>query len=635
MEAWGTPQDAYQFIRQRPAIRSWTTAAMNLRQELEIQEEVIGKLDLYRTCSESEVDQTGGFYDVGDNSFCRMIEEKLSMISDEKIALEDLLKRANTEFPNDENVVDLHEKYGRLFKETVLPDDLQAHLDDFYNNDGGERYERLRANTLGVTMTKVIKEEFEKLESLKIGDDSFACNTSLEIFYEKFNRISRMDDDLFTYEVEISGLANISCNLNEEADSEQQMTHRSGDDMEYDPSNVEFTEWLASNFYNHKTIDHYTKNALWIYWARGDDEVELTDEESSDSDDEDEVAEIFRIDTNVFDFETPMCRAFKEFNYLLQINPDVLTKNIEGFKTYKDYKDDWIYEWNKDVTWVHERPWTDNGVWEEPTPVRHHCEPFNYKNGCSEWLTCSWKDDGYCNGGNLPGAYIVGNTLRYQDLEWTSLEKKSTKLVKHQSSGILCGAENLAADHLSRLENPYLGVFTEEEIANKFPDEHLMMLKAKPNDDEPWLCPDNIIRRCVAGSKILEILEHCHYGPTGGHHSASITGRKVYESGFFCPSIFKDARDYVMKCDACQMGLGNISSRSEMPQNNIHAFRTAYKTPTGCTPFRLVYGKACHLTVEIKHKAYWVLKQCNMDLAAVAKNHFKELNELMELRDGA
>ncbi|GJY90129.1 reverse transcriptase domain-containing protein, partial [Tanacetum coccineum] len=98
---------------------------------------------------------------------------------------------------------------------------------------------------------------------------------------------------------------------------------------------------------------------------------------------------------------------------------------------------------------------------------------------------------------------------------------------------------------------------------------------------------------------------------------------------------------------------GNISSRSEMPQNNIQsvgynpknwsekhddalwAFRTAYKTPTGCTPFRLVYGKACHLLVEIKHKAYWVLKQCNMDLTAATKSCFIELNELMELRDGA
>ncbi|GKC87321.1 hypothetical protein Tco_1147970 [Tanacetum coccineum] len=122
------------------------------------------------------------------------------------------------------------------------------------------------------------------------------------------------------------------------------------------------------------------------------DLVELTDEESSDSDDEDEVAKIFRIETNVFNFKTPLCRAFKEFNYLLQIDPDVLTKDIDGFKTYKEYKDGWIYEWNKDVPWVHERPWTKNGVWKEPTPVKHH-----------------W---------NLPGAYIIGNTLRYQDLEW-------------------------------------------------------------------------------------------------------------------------------------------------------------------------------------------------------------------------
>ncbi|GKE63820.1 hypothetical protein Tco_1514187, partial [Tanacetum coccineum] len=53
-------------------------------------------------------------------------------------------------------------------------------------------------------------------------------------------------------------------------------------------------------------MDHYTKKALWIYWIRGDDEVELTDEESSNSDGEDEVAEIFRIETNVFDFETPL-----------------------------------------------------------------------------------------------------------------------------------------------------------------------------------------------------------------------------------------------------------------------------------------------------------------------------------------
>ncbi|GKC62804.1 reverse transcriptase domain-containing protein [Tanacetum coccineum] len=141
------------------------------------------------------------------------------------------------------------------------------------------------------------------------------------------------------------------------------------------------------------------------------------------------------------------------------------------------------------------------------------------------------------------------------------------------------GAANLAADHFSRLENLDLGTFIEDEITDEFPNEHLMILKAELNDDESWyadydepyafrLCPDNVMRRCIAGSEIIKILAHCHYRPIGGHHSASITRRKVYESGFFWPSIFKDAKDYVMRCDACQRSR-NISSRSEMPQNNI------------------------------------------------------------------
>nr|GFB00357.1 hypothetical protein [Tanacetum cinerariifolium] len=96
-------------------------------------------------------------------------------------------------------------------------------------------------------------------------------------------------------------------------------------------------------------MDHYKKKALWIYWIRGDDEVELTDDESYNN--EDEVAKVFRSDTNIFDFETPMCKVFKEFNCLLQIDPNLLTKDIKGFKTYDEYKDVWIYEWNKDVPW--------------------------------------------------------------------------------------------------------------------------------------------------------------------------------------------------------------------------------------------------------------------------------------------
>ncbi|GJY48447.1 hypothetical protein Tco_0438403 [Tanacetum coccineum] len=178
---------------------------------------------------------------------------------------------------------------------------------------------------------------------------------------------------------------------------------------------------------NYKTMDIFTKGALWDYWKLGSDEIEPTNEETSnleetDHDDEQEIGEIFRIETNLFDYETPLC---EEFNYLLKIDPDVLTKDIKGFKTYDEYKDDWIYKWNKDVPWVHEKTWTDTRVWTEPTPVIHCCKPFNYKNGCSEWPTYNWRKDGYYNGGNLPGAYIIRNSIHYQDFEWYEALKNS------------------------------------------------------------------------------------------------------------------------------------------------------------------------------------------------------------------
>ncbi|GKE30497.1 hypothetical protein Tco_1445881 [Tanacetum coccineum] len=179
-----------------------------------------------------------------------------------------------------------------------------------------------------------------------------------------------MDNDLFTYEVKI---ANIPCNSKMDDDSE-----------------------------------HGTDNDMG-----GVDEVELTDEES---DDEDEITEVFRIDTNIFGYETPLCSAFNEFNYLL-------------------------------------KPWLDNGIWKEPTPVKHSCKPFNYKTGCSEWPTCSWMDDGYCNGGNLPGTYIIGNQLHYQDLEWyEALEDSELKDEALRNKAIMEGFIKEDDDDESRYE---------------------------------------------------------------------------------------------------------------------------------------------------------------------------------------
>nr|GEV20799.1 reverse transcriptase domain-containing protein [Tanacetum cinerariifolium] len=121
--------------------------------------------------------------------------------------------------------------------------------------------------------------------------------------------------------------------------------------------------------------------------------------------------------------------------------------------------------------------------------------------------------------------------------------------------------------------------------------------------DDPFLfkiCADQVIQRYVNGPEAIDILKACHYGPTGGHHGVNYTAKKL------------DKLD-----DA------------------LWAFRTAYKTPIGCTTYKLVYGKVCHLPIELEHKAYWALKHANFDLQTAGDHRKVQLNELNELRDQA
>ncbi|GJW22073.1 reverse transcriptase domain-containing protein [Tanacetum coccineum] len=79
----------------------------------------------------------------------------------------------------------------------------------------------------------------------------------------------------------------------------------------------------------------------------------------------------------------------------------------------------------------------------------------------------------------------------------------------------------------------------------------------------------------------------------------------------------------------------NRASWFDKLDDALWAFRTAFKTPIGCTPYKLVYRKSCYLPIEFEHKAYWALKHANFDLKTVGDHQKIQLNELNELRDQA
>nr|GFA48257.1 reverse transcriptase domain-containing protein [Tanacetum cinerariifolium]GFA49295.1 reverse transcriptase domain-containing protein [Tanacetum cinerariifolium] len=139
------------------------------------------------------------------------------------------------------------------------------------------------------------------------------------------------------------------------------------------------------------------------------------------------------------------------------------------------------------------------------------------------------------------------------------------------------GAENLAADHLSQLENPHQNVLDPTEINESFPLETLNLVSTRGNSGTPWFADFAIYHvgnfvvngmSCVHDQEAIDILKACHYAPTGGHHGPNYTAKKVFNLGFYWPTIYRDAQDLVKNYDIYQRQ-GKISQRDEMPQKSI------------------------------------------------------------------
>ncbi|KOM28668.1 hypothetical protein LR48_Vigan561s005800 [Vigna angularis] len=184
-------------------------------------------------------------------------------------------------------------------------------------------------------------------------------------------------------------------------------------------------------------------------------------------------------------------------------------------------------------------------------------------------------------------------------IRWMLLLQEFDLQIKDRS-----GAQNLVADHLSRIER----VGNEVDVLpihDNFPDESLLMIssshptpwfahivnflvasvfpplasraqiaKIKSDAkyyiwDDPYLwklCSDQVTKRCILDHEIDSVLQFCHASSPGGHLGIQRTARRVLDCGFYWPSIFKDAERICSTCEPCQKAGGSISQRQEMPQ---------------------------------------------------------------------
>nr|GEX46680.1 reverse transcriptase domain-containing protein [Tanacetum cinerariifolium] len=233
------------------------------------------------------------------------------------------------------------------------------------------------------------------------------------------------------------------------------------------------------------------------------------------------------------------------------------------------------------------------------------------------------------------------------------------------------GTKNLAADHLSRLDYPHKDVLENKDINENFLLEtlgptgghHGTNFTTKKVFDAGFLWSTiyreahELVTRCDTCQRQGKILQHDEM-PQNEIQVCEIFD--VWGINFIGPFPSSRGNKYILvavdylskwveaktsgQVEVSNRGLKRILERtvgenraswSEKLEDALRAFRTAYKTPIGCTAYKLVYGKSCHLPIELEHKVYWALKHANFDLNTKGDHRKIQLNELNELRDQA
>ncbi|GJY87996.1 reverse transcriptase domain-containing protein [Tanacetum coccineum] len=238
-------------------------------------------------------------------------------------------------------------------------------------------------------------------------------------------------------------------------------------------------------------------------------------------------------------------------------------------------------------------------------------------------------------------------------LRWILLLQEFDVIIRDKK-----GAENLAVDHLSRLENPHEGALEKKKITETFSLETLGIISFHGDSNTPWFADianyhaENFIVKGMSSQQKKKFFKDVeakalpindarvivkfskYYFARFGTPRAIISDRGTH----FCNDQFaKVMLKYGVthrlstayhpqtsgQVEVSNHGLKRILERtvgenhaswSDKLDDALWAFRTAFKTPIGYTPYKLVYGKACHLPIELEHKAYWALKHCNFDL---------------------